>query len=155
MLTRIGSALLVLAIAGSLAGCTPTKAGQASESSSPTTGQPADSGLPTKEGDGTKLEPGLTQLADGSAQAIGTLEYRDLEGGMWVILAATQAAGGAAKTVAVIANAGDLGSTLQTLKGTQVIARGTKLDGVSIRMAGPEFNVTSITKAEDTAVPSK
>ena len=132
MLIRIGSALLVLAIAGSLVGCAPTVGGNA-----------------------TKLEPGLTQLADGSAQAIGTLEYRDLEGGMWVILAATQAAGGAAKTVAVIANAGDLGSTLQTLKGTQVIARGTKLDGVSIRMAGPEFNVTSITKAEDTAVPSK
>jgi len=131
MLIRIGSALLVLAIAGSLVGCAPTVGGNA-----------------------TKLEPGLTQLADGSAQAIGTLEYRDLEGGMWVIVGGSQA-GGAAKTVAVIANAGDLGSTLQTLKGTQVVARGTKLDGVSIRMAGPEIKVTSIAKAEGTAAPAQ
>ena len=132
MLMRIVSALLVLTTAGSFVGCTPATGG-----------------------DATKLEPGLTQLADGSAQAIGTLEYRDLEGGMWVILGGSQAAGGAAKTVAVIANARDIGSTLQTLEGNQVIAKGTKLDGASIRMAGPEIIVTSIVKAEGAAVPAQ
>jgi hypothetical protein len=88
--------------------------------------------------------PGLYDLPDGSVQALGTLEYRDLEGGTWVIVGGSNLTGDVGKTVAVIANATDLGPKLEALKGAQVIASGTRLDGASIRMAGPEITVTTI-----------
>jgi hypothetical protein len=124
MMARIGVVLVVLALIGPIAGCTPAP--------------------PTGGEDRMTFAPGLTQLSDGSAQAVGTLEYRDLEGGMWVIVGGTEPAGDAGGTVAVIANAQDLGSKLEMLKGMRVIAKGVKLDGASIRMAGPEITVTSI-----------
>jgi hypothetical protein len=100
------------------------------------------------------IAPGLYDLADGGVQAVGTLEHRDLEGGMWVIVGGAGSDGAAGKTVAVIGNAADLGSQLDALKGAQVIAKGKRLDGASIRMAGPEISVATITKSSDTVSPT-
>ncbi len=93
---------------------------------------------------GTQLAPGLYELEGGRAQAVGVLEYRDLEGGMWVIVGGTQAEGNEGATVAVIANPAEFSATLKELQGKRVIADGRKLDGASIRMAGPEIELGSI-----------
>jgi hypothetical protein len=152
MIGRIVSVVLVLVLAGSLGGCVP--AGDTRPAENPGS-IPATSGPPSDGAAGTRLAPGLYELADGSAQALGTLDYRDLEGGIWVIVGGTEATGDAGKTVAVIANAGELAAQLEGLRGATVIATGKKLEGVSVRMAGPEIAVTSIEKVEDTVDPAQ
>ncbi len=152
MIGRIVSALLTLALAGSLVACGPAGVTKPAENPGSV---PATSGPPTDGAAGTRLAPGLYELADGSAQALGTLEYRDLEGGVWVIVGGTEATGDVGKTVAVIANAGELAAQLDELKGTTVIATGKKLEGASVRMAGPEIAVTSIEKVADTVDPAQ
>jgi hypothetical protein len=152
MIGRIVSALLALALAGSLVACSPAGTTKPAETPGST---PATSAPPSNGAAGTRLAPGLYELADGSAQALGTLEYRNLEGGVWVIVGGTEATGDVGKTVAVIANAGELTARLDELKGTTVIATGKKLDGASIRMAGPEIAVTSIEKVDDTVDPAQ
>ncbi len=149
MIKRIGTALLVLALAVSLAACAAEKPSQDSGGSPPATGQPAGGAA------GSQLAAGLYELEDGTVQAVGTLDYRDLEGGTWVILGGSEATGDAGKTVAVIANADELGSKLDELKGSRVIATGEKLDGASIRMAGPEIKVTTIAPAEISVDPAQ
>ncbi len=152
MIRRIVSPLLVLALAGSLVACGP--AGTTRPAENPDS-VPATSGPPSDGAAGTRLAAGLYELADGSAQALGTLEYRDLEGGIWVIVGGTEATGDAGKTVAVIANADELAAQLDGLKGATVIATGKKLEGASVRMAGPEIAVTRIEKVEDTGGPAQ
>jgi hypothetical protein len=152
MIGRIVSAVLVLALAGPLVACGPigtTKPAENPGSTPSTPGPPSDGAAPTS------LAPGLYELADGSAQARGTLQYRDLEGGMWVIVGGTAATGDAGKIVAVVANAGEFASQLDGLKGAQVIATGKRLDGASVRMAGPEIAVTSIEKVRGTVDPTQ
>jgi hypothetical protein len=148
MIARIGSALLVFALAGSLCACAAEKPAQDPGKRPPVSQSPGGAA-------GTQLAPGLYKQADGTAQAIGTLDYRDLEGGTWVILGGSEATGDVGQTVAVIANAADLGSKLDKLKGSQVIATGEMLDGASIRMAGPEMKVTAIEKAALTGDPAQ
>lgn len=152
MIERIVSALLVLVLAGSLVGCGSSGTMKPAENPGSI---PATSGPPSDGAAGTRLAPGLYELADGSAQALGMLEYRDLEGGIWVIVGGTEATGDVGKTVAVIANADELAAQLDGLKGATVIATGKKLGGASIRMAGPELAVTSIEKVEDTLDPAQ
>jgi hypothetical protein len=151
MTTRIASALLVLVLAGALGACSPAAPKPAVAPGS----TPTSSGQSPVDSAGTSLAPGLYDLADGSAQALGTLEYRDLEGGIWIIVGGAEATGDAGKTVAVIANASDLGTKLDALKGSQVLATGKRLEGVSVRMAGPEITVTTIEKAPVTADPAQ
>jgi hypothetical protein len=140
---RIRTALLLLAIASLLMGCSTPGPARAPESPPPSAGQ-------TGGGQGaTQIAPGLYDQSDGTVQAVGRLEYRDLEGGMWVIVGGSEATGDAGKTVAVIANPNDLVSELQALKGEQVVAKGQKFDGTSIRMAGPEITAMSIGRASD------
>ena len=43
---------------------------------------------------GTKMAPGLYDLEDGSVVAVGTVEYRDLEGGFWAVIGGTAGRGG-------------------------------------------------------------
>jgi hypothetical protein len=137
VIARIGSALIVLALAGSVAACASRGTGPAAEN-------PPASTVPARPPAGALFVPGLYDLPDGSVQALGTLEYRDIEGGTWVIVGGANPTGDAGKTIAVIANAADLGPKLAALKGAQVVAGGTRLDGASIRMAGPEITVTAI-----------
>jgi hypothetical protein len=147
VIARISTVLLIFALAISVAGCAE-KPPQDSGTTPPVAQPPGGAA-------GTQLAPGLYKQADGTAQAIGKLDYRDLEGGTWVIIGGTEATGDAGKTIAVVANAADLGSKLDELKGSQVVVTGEMLDGASIRMAGPEMKVSNIEKAAVSADPAQ
>ena len=141
--SRVAPTLLAVLLVVSLAGC-----------GSPDDGSPdADSEPPASDGGasgGTQLAPGLYDLADGTVQAVGTLEWRDLEGGFWVITGGTEAEGTTGETVAVIANGDELAATLEALEGLTVSAIGTRFEGASIRMAGPEIIVETIEEISGT-----
>lgn len=137
-------ALLLVAVAFS--GCATRASTQEPESPSP-----APSESPAA---GTQLAPGLYDLEGGKAQALGTLEWKDLEGGFWVITGGTEAEGDVGKTVAVIANRADFETKFESLKGKQVVAVGTKVDGASVRMAGPEIEIESIEEVAATSGPA-
>lgn len=87
--------------------------------------------------------------ADEVVRIVGVLEYRDLEGGLWAITGPAREGAAEAPVLAVVANAQDFASELEDLKGLRVIAEGTKAEGASIRMAGPEYVLTSIAGAGD------
>ncbi|MEI6450530.1 MAG: hypothetical protein WCP98_11375 [Actinomycetes bacterium] len=146
MIARIAT-LLVFAAAiatlpAALAGC---GAGAADEPPAPSASSTPGGGPAT----GTKIAPGLYDLEDGTVQAVGTAEHRDLEGGFWVVAGGTAAEGDVGKTVAVIANGDDFAQQLKELEGLSVIVTGTRLEGPSIRMAGPEIRATSVVAADD------
>ena len=136
---RIVIALLVVGVA--LAGCSAPSSSEKAEEPSPASDSPAA---------GSQLAPGLYDLEDGTSQALGTLEWSDLEGGFWLIADGTKAAGDASATVAVIANGAEFERELESLKGKSVVAIGTRLDGASVRMAGPEIEIESIEEVTDT-----
>lgn len=98
---------------------------------------------------GSKLAPGLYDLEGGAVQAVGTVEYRDLEGGFWVVIGGTEAEGDAGKSVAVIANGADYAELFSQHPGLTFVIDGTRLDGASTRMAGPEITATRVTLAAD------
>lgn len=137
-------ALLVagLGVAGvGLTGCMVPTSSERSEDPSPPVESPATS---------SRLAPGLYDLEDGTSQALGTLAWSDLEGGFWFIADGTKAEGDAGATVAVISNGASFQSQLEPLKGKSVVAIGTRLEGASIRMAGPELEIESIEEVTDT-----
>ena len=103
----------------------------------------------------TKMAPGLYDLEDGTVLAVGTVEYRDLEGGFWAVIGGTEAEGDVGKVVAVVANGDDYAQQLKELEGLSVIVKGTRLDGASTRMAGPEITATSVVAASDAAGPAE
>jgi len=146
VLTRIASLLLVVAITvalpAALAGC---GAGATDEPPAPSASS-TPGGAPAG---GTKIAPGLYDLEDGTVQAIGTVEYRDLEGGFWAIIGGTEAEGDVGKVVAVIANGDDYAQQFKELEGLSVIVTGARLEGPSTRMAGPEIEATSVVAASD------
>jgi len=133
--------LLAIALAAVLAGCA------ASEPDVSTPEQPVD-----QPGDaaGIRLAPGLYDQEDGTVLATGVLEYRDLEGGFWAIIDTTDAAGPDGKVVAVIANGADFAEELESLKGKGVDVMGKRAEGASVRMAGPEIEMTSIEAIDET-----
>lgn len=97
----------------------------------------------------------MYDMEGGTVQAIGTLEYRDIEGGVWAIIGGTQADGNLGEAVAVIANAEEFSGQLKALGGKTVIAIGTRAGGMSIRMAGPEIVLKSISEMSDTPGPAE
>ncbi len=99
---------------------------------------------------GLRLAPGLYDQADGTVLAIGTLEYQDLEGGFWAVIGGTESEGNLGEIVAVIANAQDFAAELEALEGATVDVTGTRLEGASIRMAGPEIEISTIEEISDT-----
>jgi hypothetical protein len=97
-------------------------------------------------------QPGLNDLADGRKEAVGVLDHRDLEGGFWAIVQATEGEPTEeAPVVAVLANAEALGVDLEDLQGSYVRAEGSIVDGPSIRMAGPEMEADLLEPAESPA----
>jgi hypothetical protein len=106
---------------------------------------------PASDAAGSQLAPGLYELEDGTSQAVGTLERRELEGGFWVVTGGTAAEGDEGSTVAVIANGDDFESELKQLEGRSVVVTGRALDGASIRMAGPEIEMASIEEMNRTS----
>lgn len=107
---------------------------------------PADGGAAS----GSRLAPGLYDIEGGKIQAVGTLEWKDLEGGFWAIVGGTESEGNLGTVVAVIANGADFADQLEGLEGRTVMATGTRLDGASIRMAGPEIEIDNISEISDT-----
>lgn len=142
MFTKITAAFVSLTIGLALVACstTPTE----------TTDSRDVRPFPGKNSEArSKLKPGIYDLDDGTVQAIGTLEYVDLEGGFWAVTrAATDRKEG--RVVAVIANGASLLDVIEPLAGQMVIVTGTRLDGVSIRMAGPEIEAESIMALNET-----
>ncbi|MBU2602718.1 MAG: hypothetical protein KKA32_11230 [Actinobacteria bacterium] len=137
---------LVLFAALVVSGCAATE-------STTTAPQPTTTALQSAPDDpsmGTRLAPGLYDLADGTSEAYGTLEWRDLEGGFWAVIGGTEATGDVGTTVAVIANAAKDDPTYVALAGRTVRVVGNRLSGASVRMAGPEIEASSISEISDT-----
>ena len=57
--------------------------------------------------------------------------------------------------MAVIANGDEFEQQLESLKGQQVRVIGTRFDGVSIRMAGPEIVAEKVEAVTPTADPAQ
>jgi hypothetical protein len=114
-----------------------------------------DQDSPTEGGFATEVAPpGLYELEEGRAEALGVLAFRELEGGFWAVVAAYPGQEVEdAQNVAVIANPDDLDVDLEVLAGSYVRAEGTPLDGASIRMAGPELEVDILERIEDVIAP--
>ncbi len=150
MFARITLALFVLPFAIAAAGCSMTG------SSTPPVPPATQPGTPPSDpASGSRLAPGLYDLDDGTVQAVGTLEWVDLEGGFWAIRGGTDAEGDTGRTVAVIGDPGGLEADLKALQGKTVLAKGTRLEGASIRMAGPEIALTAVEEVSDTPGPAE
>lgn len=136
MKTRTLAIVLAFLLVAVLAGCEASR--------EDTAGTPPDDGA----ANGSRLAPGLYDMPDGTVQAVGTLVWRDLEGGFWAIVApsADEAAEGA--TIAVIANGTEMTDVLPALEGRSVVAYGRRFEGASIRMAGPEMTVERIEETD-------
>lgn len=134
---------LTLALALTAVGC-------AAPADEPEPTQPDAEAPVTDDAAGLRLAPGLYDMGDGTVQALGILEWRDLEGGFWAILSTTGADPAEGTVVAVIPPGTDLDQTYETLKGKTVMVTGKRLEGASIRMAGPEIEVSSIEEITDT-----
>jgi hypothetical protein len=136
MTTRIMALILALSLALALVACSP--------------GDEPDVEAPDDDpAAGLRLAPGLYDLEDGRVQAIGTLEWVDLEGGFWAVTDGT-AAGDEGGNVAVIANGDELDDELSALDGRAVSVIGERFDGASIRMAGPEIIAETVEEIDDT-----
>ncbi len=145
MNTRLAIILVAILTAGlALSGCA------AQPTAPPVEVQPEPAPDMPGEAAGLRLAPGLYEMEDGTVQAVGTLEYSDLEGGFWVITGGTESEGNVGTVVAVIANGQEFESQLKEIEGSAVFATGTKLDGASIRMAGPEIEIDKIEAFSDT-----
>jgi hypothetical protein len=135
MKTRIPVVLIALVLAMTVTAC----AGEPGSDDSTT--PPADDAA-----GGLRLANGLYDQEDGTVLAIGTLEWIDLEGGFYAITGSPEGGG----TIAVIANADDYTRELEALLGRTGSATGTRFEGASVRMAGPEIIITSIEEITDT-----
>lgn len=125
--------LAAIALAAlALVGCTSDGGNSSGNSDGASDGGGADTGR----------APGLWDKGDGTSEAIGMLQWIDLEGGFWAIVDNT--ADGDGTVVVVIQNADEFTDTIASLKGRMVIATGTIHEGPSIRMAGPEMIADSI-----------
>jgi len=134
--------LVVLTAMFALVGC----ASDSQEPDSSDVDTPA--GADDSPAGGLRLADGLYDLEDGTAQALGRLEYVDLEGGFWAVV--TGGTGEDAETVVVIANGDEFAEELEALEGKTVSVVGTRLDGVSVRQAGPEMEMETIEELSDT-----
>lgn len=94
--------------------------------------------------------PGLYYLPDGSVQALGILNYRDAEGGIWVVArTGVPEEAATAPIVAVVKLEDDLAVDLQTMNGNYVSVRGKPDDDSA---AGPMIEAVSIDVVSDMVV---
>lgn len=149
MYARILAFALVIALGAAMVGCATQDAAEPDdtpETNAP--GAPVDDGTDeaADESGELRLANGLYDQADGSVMVLGTLEWVDLEGGFYAVTGAPGDGG----TIAVVANADEFASELEELTGSTVFINGTRFEGASIRMAGPEVVIESIEKIDDT-----
>lgn len=149
-LVRMRIAVLYLAVvAVALGGC-----GSQPESQAPRDIQsgPSEEDTVTDEAPslGQIAPPGLYQLPDGTLQALGILNFRDVEGGIWVVArTGVPEEAAVAPIVAVVKLEDDLAVDLQTMNGTYVSVRGTADDDSA---AGPMIEATSVEVVSDMVV---
>ncbi len=94
---------------------------------------------------GATTPPGLYDLPDGNARAVGILTYRDLEGGFWAVVDTMAPAEAATAAVLAVVLPNELIATdIQTCNGQYVSIVGARNDGPSIYQAGPIVEATSI-----------
>ncbi len=129
------------ALAASLSGCRSAQPDTTTPDTPATTTStaPDDSGAA-----GMQLAPGIYEQQDGTALAIGVLEWSDVEGGFWALIDTREGADSEGSVVAVIANASEDDSAYTALAGQQVVVSGRKLEGASIRQAGPEIEASKV-----------
>lgn len=140
---------LVIALSAAMLGCAAQDA--AAPDDTPETSAPdgaTDGGTvgDANESGGLRLANGLYDQADGSVMVLGTLEWVDLEGGFYAVTDAPGDGG----TIAVVANADEFADELEDLTGSTVFITGTRFEGASVRMAGPEVVIESILEIDDT-----
>jgi hypothetical protein len=98
---------------------------------------------PDEASGGHQGTPGIETQPDGGARASGYLNRSELEGGFWVLTAEESEE---SLVIVVLVNADDLGMDLEGHVGELSIAEGTLVEGSSsVRMAGPELEVESLT----------
>jgi hypothetical protein len=123
-------------------------AGDATSPAPSSPGSPAATDTPAADpASGSKMAPGLYDLADGTVVAVGTVEFRDLEGGFWAVVGEAEAEGNAGEVVAVLANGEEFAEQFRGSPGLSFEIRGERAGEVSVRMAGPEIKATSVTLA--------
>lgn len=152
MFARITLLLLAALLAVAVVGCTV-----GGETDTPAVSDPGTAEPQPGAGDdiaGMRLANGLYDLEDGTVQAIGTLSYVDLEGGFWAVTGVPGVEGGEDDVIAVIANGADLTESLESLKGKTVSVLGTRLEGASVRMAGPEIEATTVEEIDELIDPA-
>jgi hypothetical protein len=144
----IAAAVLLTALVG--AGVTACGGGSDEASPSPAVSPPASTGgVPIGPEAGTKMAPGLYDREDGSVVAVGTVEYRDLEGGFWAVIGGTEAEGDAGSIVAVITNGDDFAPLFRDNEGLSFEVYGHRAGEASIRMAGPEITARRVVLAAE------
>jgi hypothetical protein len=89
--------------------------------------------------------PGVTALPDGTSRVVGTLRHLDIEGGVWVVVAARPGdTKPGARTLAVVTDPELF--EIDALTGKYVEVVGTiDAKAVSTNMAGPQMQAKTIT----------
>ena len=142
------SLIAVAATAAGLAACSGAgdAASPAPSATVPAQPQGTSSSAPAA---GAKMAPGLYDLENGSVVAVGTVEYRDLEGGFWAVIGGTKAEGNEGEVVAVIANGEEFAGEFRGHEGLSFEVYGERAGDVSTRMAGPEITATRVVPAAE------
>ena len=117
------------------------------ESGSPPTSAPPTPPEGSDSPSSSKLAPGLYDMEDGSVQAVGTVEYREVEGGFWAVVGGTEAEGDTGAIVAVVVNGDAFADEFKKNEGLSFIVEGRRVEGASTRMAGPEIEAKKVTLA--------
>jgi hypothetical protein len=133
------AAAMALTLAGCSAARTEVDKGTVAPPASDAAGGPA----------GMRLASGYYQQEDGTVLALGTLEWRDIEGGFWCIVGGTEATGDLGKTLAVIPDVAKADAAYAALAGKTVQVTAKPIEGASIRNAGPEIAVIKIEEVTD------
>lgn len=117
-------------------------AGGCAPAPSPT---PSPAPAPPQGGPGSAVpRPHLETQADGAALAYGWVIRMDLEGGFWALTDADPSMHGIGTTVVVLLPGKTAEKDIAALADRYVRATGKAVEGVSIRMAGPEMTVDAI-----------
>ena len=132
----LAAALAAAVAAAGLAACS-SGAGDAASPAPSASASPTPDGGSAGPAGGTRMAPGLYDLEDGTVVAVGTVEYRDLEGGFWAVIGGTEAEGDAGKVVAVLTNGDEYAAQFRENAGLSFEIHGERAGEVSIRMAGP------------------
>ena len=144
----LAAALAAAVAAAGLAACS-SGAGDAASPAPSATASAAPDGESAGPAGGTKMAPGLYDLEDGTVVAVGTVEYRDLEGGFWAVIGGTEAEGDVGTVVAVLTNGDEFADEFRGNEGLSFEVYGERAGDVSIRMAGPEITATSVVLAAE------